>query len=220
MSGKTPSAHKMAVQTSLILVLFTAVFTAFLSGAFSLTEDYIKAANDGEKLAAITAVLPQSLYNNDLLHDRLQLPATPELGQTDVSSVYRARYNGQPVALALEVVAPDGYAGKIHLIVGVHQDGHLIGVRPVAHKETPGLGDYIDPKKDRNKQSPWIAQFPGLALDNREDAQWRVHKDGGSFAFRAGATISPRAVIKAVHKALHFVRSNTQRLYAEEGKKP
>jgi electron transport complex protein RnfG len=38
----------------------------------------------------------------------------------------------------------------------------MLGVRVTQHKETPGLGDYIEPKKDKNKERPWITQFNGL----------------------------------------------------------
>jgi Na+-translocating ferredoxin:NAD+ oxidoreductase subunit G len=51
----------------------------------------------------------------------------------------------------LETVAPDGYAGKIRLLVALGNDGTVLGVRVIAHRETPGLGDYIEPKKDRTR---------------------------------------------------------------------
>ena len=68
----------------------------------------------------------------------------------------RARKKGHASALVLAAVAPDGYAGKIRLLIALGIDGALIGVRVTQHKETPGLGDYIETKKDKNKEHPWI----------------------------------------------------------------
>jgi hypothetical protein len=101
-------------------------------------------------------------------------------------------------------VAPDGYGGRIRLILAVGADNRVIGVRVVGHKETPGLGDYIDPKKDRNKASPWIRQFDAKGFGEVAAADWKVKKDGGRFDARAGATISARAVTNAVRRALQF----------------
>ena len=72
-------------------------------------------------------------------------------------------------------------------------------MRVTAHRETPGLGDYIDRKK-----SEWVEQFVGKSLTSPEANLWRVSKDGGRFDARAGATITPRAVVKAVKSALEY----------------
>jgi electron transport complex protein RnfG len=82
------------------------------------------------------------------------------------------------------------------------------------HKETPGLGDYIDAKKDKNKEHPWINQFDGESLEKIAPRNWKVKKDGGHFDSIAGATISPRAVVKAVAKTLKYVAENREKLYA------
>ena len=111
--------------------------------------------------------------------------------------------------MVLESVAPDGYSGKISLILAVKSNGELAGVRVIAHKETPGLGDYIDVAK-----SPWIKGFDGKSLDVYKDADWKVRKDGGKFDYMAGATITPRAVVKAVHKALIYFSENRDKLFA------
>ncbi len=101
--------------------------------------------------------------------------------------------------MALEAIAPDGYGGDIHLLVGIDVNGTVTGVRVTSHRETPGLGDYID----RNK-SPWIEQFVGKSLTTPAAKHWKVVKDGGRFDARAGATITPRAVVKAVKSALDY----------------
>ena len=101
--------------------------------------------------------------------------------------------------MLLRAVAPDGYSGSIQLLVAVLADGSLAGVRVLAHKETPGLGDKIELKK-----SPWIQSFTGKSLQNPDEAGWGVKKDKGQFDQFAGATITPRAVVKAVHHALQY----------------
>jgi electron transport complex protein RnfG len=134
------------------------------------------------------------------------------LGADEASTAYRARKDGKISALVFEAIAPDGYSGKIRLLIGVTVDGTLLGVRVTQHKETPGLGDYIEPRKDKNKERPWITQFDGLSLATVSDREWRVRKDGGRFDSVAGATVTPRAVVKAVNKALKFVAENRRQL--------
>jgi len=212
--AKPFTATRMATRTAIILFLFTIGSTAVLAGIYLLTKPAIDASAMVNKMRAIGEVLPPGSYDNDLLKDTLLLPVTPALGLDDSSIVYRGRKGGQPAALVLEAVASDGYSGRIRLLVGVKADGSLTGVRVTEHKETPGLGDYIDPKKDKNKEHPWIGQFDGQSLETLGEREWKVKKDGGHFDSIAGATISPRAVVKAVHKTLDYVAAHRDALYA------
>lgn len=209
-----PTALTMAARTALILFVFAIVFTAFLAGAYLWTRPAIEASAAEEKMKLIDEVLPRSAYDNDPLADTVTLPASPLLGSDEASVAYRARRNGEPVALVLEAVAPDGYAGRIRLLIAVKADGTLAGVRVTQHRETPGLGDYIEPKKDKNKARPWITQFDGLAPAATGEREWKVKKDGGRFDAVAGATVTPRAIVKAVRKAALYVAENRAQLYA------
>ncbi len=211
------SAPGMAARTAAILFVFVIVFTGLLSGAYLWTKPAIEASAAEEKMKLVDEVLPRDLYDNALLEDTIALPATPELGLGDPTTLYRARKDGQPVALVFETVAPDGYAGKIKLIVAVRADGQVAGVRVTQHKETPGLGDYIEVKKDKNKDRPWITQFTGLSLAQVADGEWKVKKDGGRFDYHAGATVTPRAVSKAVLKAVKWADANRNQLFANAG---
>jgi electron transport complex protein RnfG len=204
----------MAIRTAVILFIFVIVFTAFLSGAYIWTKPALEASAAEEKMKLISEVLPRSAYDNDLLKDTLEIAPSTVLGLDETSTVYRARKGGQASALVLEAVAPDGYSGKIRLLVAINLDGTLAGVRVTQHKETPGLGDYIEPKKDKNKARPWITQFNGLSLATVSDREWKVKKDGGRFDSVVGATVTPRAVIKAVRKATQYVAENREQLYA------
>jgi electron transport complex protein RnfG len=213
MNMPAASAFRMAG----VLLVFTLIFTSLLALAQKWTQPMIEASLATEKMKFINEVLPAQRYpyDNDMLADILLLPPAPELGLNTESRVYRARRSGQPVALVLEAVAPDGYADEIRLILGITWQGTITGVRVVAHKETPGLGDYIDLKKDKNKKNPWILQFDGLRYPGTPDDEWKVKKDKGRFDYRVGATLSPRAVIKAIHRATQFVAANRARLFEE-----
>lgn len=209
------SATGMAARTAAILFIFVIVFTGLLSGAYLWTKPAIEASAAEEKMKLADEVLPRSEYDNTLLADALTLPPTPELGLADPTTLYRARLGKQPVALVFEAVAPDGYAGKVRLIIAVRADGRVAGVRVTQHKETPGLGDYVEIKKDKNKARPWITQFNGMALATAVDRDWKVKKDGGSIDYYAGATVTPRAVAKAVLKAVKWAEANRDQLFAE-----
>lgn len=213
---KTFTATKMAVRTAVILFLFVVVFTALLSGAYVWTRPSIEAAAAEEKMKLIDDVLPRDRYDNKLLDDVATVAQAPELGLDEPARILRARKGGQVEALILEAVAPDGYSGKIRLLLAFAADGRVIGVRAIAHKETPGLGDYIEPQKDRNKEHPWITQFDGLAPASVDEREWKVKKDGGRFDSVAGATVTPRAVIKAVRKAALFVEANRAQILASQ----
>ncbi|HRH15770.1 MAG TPA: electron transport complex subunit RsxG [Azonexus sp.] len=214
------SAPGMALRTAAILFVFVIIFTGLLSGAYLWTKPAIEASAAEEKMKLVDEVLPRAEYDNALLDDTLTLPPTPQLGLDEPSTLYRARMGGKPVALVFEAAAPDGYAGKVRLLIALRADGTLAGVRVTQHKETPGLGDYVDPKKDKNKAAPWIAQFAGLSLATVSDPGWRVRKDGGRFEYVAGATVTPRAVVKAVNKAVKWADPQRDELFAQTGGKP
>lgn len=108
----------------------------------------------------------------------------------------------------ITAVAPEGYNGNIYLLVAIKIDGTLSGVRVVSHKETPGLGDGIE-----TSRSNWILSFNGKSLDNLTNKQWAVKRDGGDFDQFTGATITPRAVVKAVNNALHYFKKNKVKIF-------
>lgn len=205
MNPRLQAALKNAVRTATILFVFTVVGTALLAFTHGRTEPTIVRGQLAEKRALLAQVLPAALYDNDLAASQQSVPADDLLGTRQPSSLWQARRNGQFSGVALEAVAPDGYGGDISLLIGIDANGSITGVRVTAHHETPGLGDYIDRAK-----SPWIDQFSGRSLTNPEPKDWRVAKDGGAFDARAGATITPRAVVKAVKSALdYFARHRT-----------
>ncbi|GJM08000.1 MAG: electron transport complex subunit G [Lysobacteraceae bacterium] len=195
-------------KSALLLGLFAAVGTALLAFVFDLTEERIIEQQRRAVLRAVNQVIPSELYDNDPFVDQIVLTDVPELGGNGPFRVFRGRSEGQPVAVAIEAIAPDGYSGDIAMMIGILTNGEISGVRVTSHRETPGLGDRID----RNK-SDWISSFDGLSLANTNDSEWAVKRDGGQFDQFTGATITPRAVVQAVHRALVWVNDNQDRLY-------
>lgn len=182
---------------------------ALVVGVHALTRDRIEAAQRLAQRQALAIVLPPSLYDNDPLLDSVRVAAPAWLGTDAPVTVRRARRGDHATAMALEAVAPDGYAGPIALLVGVDRTGRITGVRVTAHRETPGLGDAIDIRR-----SGWIRRFEQRALGDPPEAGWTVKSDGGDFDQFAGATMTPRAVVKAVHRVLALIRKHGDRLYA------
>ena len=135
---------------------------------------------------------------------------SPLLGTDADMPVYMATLNGQPSAMAIEAIAPDGYNGAIKIIVGIKQDGTISGTRILSHQETPGLGDKID-----LRISDWVLGFTGKALTEENQADWKVRKDGGQFDQFTGATITPRAVVKAVKKTAEYINTHRDQIQAQ-----
>lgn len=208
------SILKISLRTAAILLLFTLVFTTFMALIYQATLSPIASSVEAAKLKLISEVLPASEYDNNLLQDTLELGPTRALGLAKPSHVYRARLQGQPSALVFEAAAADGYSGHIGLIMALKANGQLSSVRVTDHKETPGLGDYIELRKDKNKTQPWIRQFDHQSHELRPAERWRVKKDGGDFEQRSGATISARAVVQAVNKALSWAHQHQDELFA------
>ncbi len=149
---------------------------------------------------SLLEVLPPGPYDNDPLQSRTWIQA-PELGSTKAIPVYTVYQQNKPYAAVLSVIAPDGYNGAIELLMGVHYSGEIVGVRVTRHRETPGLGDDIE-----TRRSKWINTFEGESLST--PSAWTVKRQGGKFDSFTGATITPKAVISAVHRALLWFVSN------------
>jgi Na+-translocating ferredoxin:NAD+ oxidoreductase subunit G len=208
------SMAKASLYTALNLLFFAVIGTALLAITYQLTHEPIARSEEKEKLNLVTQIAPAETYDNDIIKDNVELPDDKLLGNDDTTIAYLGRLKGQLSIAVMQVVAPDGYGGKIRLIISIRSDGQgngkIGGVRVISHKETPGLGDYIEIA--RNK---WITGFNGTSLDNPKDSDWKVKKDGGQFDYMAGATITPRAVVKAVHKALQYFAANGDKMFKQ-----
>jgi Na+-translocating ferredoxin:NAD+ oxidoreductase subunit G len=206
----TETIIKHTSKTAITLIAFAVVFTALLAFIFQITKVPIEQSEAKARLALFRQIVPENMHDNDILKDKLTIAPNDLLGNKQATIANRARINNTPAAIILEAIAHDGYAGDIKLLIAIKYDGTISGVRVLAHKETPGLGDYIDIAKD-----DWIKLFDNESLTKTSDKNWNVKKDNGQFDYMAGATITPRAVVKAVHKALQYFEANKEILFAE-----
>ena len=181
-----------------ILGGFCLGFGFLLAVTFKLTRDDIAARVLEDRQNSLEQVIPAGIHDNNLVADSLLMKDA----RAREITIYRARKQGKVTGLAYEIQGY-GYSGEIRLMMGVDADGKLLGVRVLAHKETPGLGDKIEVKK-----GDWIRRFDGLSLGDPAPERWLVKKDGGQFDQFAGATITPRAVVLAIRGGLDFFAAN------------
>lgn len=211
MSTMTQSIRRSAIG----LGIFAVITGGTIAVTQALTEDRITEQAARAEAKALFEIIPESAHNNDLLKDTITLPASDRLATDGAMTAWVARQNGQPVGMILPATAPDGYSGAIKLLVGVDLEGTILGVRVIGHKETPGLGDRIETRK-----SNWIKDFEGHSLGNPAPRKWNVKKNGGVFDQFTGATITPRAVVKAVKRSLAYLKKNKQVIRTELNKIP
>ncbi|RIX41580.1 MAG: electron transport complex subunit RsxG [Rhodocyclales bacterium GT-UBC] len=185
-----------------ILGLFCLGFGLLLAITDAVTIDDIGARAIEDKQNSLSQVLPDELHDNNPVTDTLSLTNAEGKSLT----IFRAKKDGKVTGVAYEIFGT-GYAGEIKLMMGIDATGKLLGVRVLAHKETPGLGDKIEAKK-----GPWIERFTGLSLGNPPLERWKVKKDGGDFDQFAGATITPRGVMAAIRGGLEFFAENQSTL--------
>lgn len=192
-----------------ILAGFAVLGAVLVAVTYDGTRERIAANERAFLLRSLADVLPAGAYDNAVHEDAITVTDAALLGTSLPVSVYRARLRDRPVALVMTPVAPGGYSGPIRLLVGVLADGTVSGVRVVAHRETPGLGDRIEVERD-----DWIRDFDGRALGRPPPAGWAVRRDGGVFDQFTGATITARAVVSAVRDALIYFEANRDALFA------
>lgn len=194
---------KSMQRNGLILAAFAVVATLLVMLTARLTAEPIAREQQRELLQVLNQLLPAAVHDNDLYascrlinNDALSAEPTP---------MYLAELNGEPTAAAVEVIAPNGYSGAIRLLVAINWDGTVAGVRTLQHQETPGLGDKIEIRK-----SDWITSFNGMTVQGSDDSRWAVKRDAGVFDQFTGATITPRAVVQAVARAVRTFKANKQ----------
>ncbi|MCG6970446.1 MAG: electron transport complex subunit RsxG [Gammaproteobacteria bacterium] len=205
---------KHMLRSAILLMLFAMAGTALVALTYENTKEQIAEAERQALLQKLHTVIKTTEHNNDIFSDYITVSNPELLGPSPQVNVFRARMNDAPVAVLITPTAPDGYGGAIKLLVGIRTSGEIAGVRVLAHKETPGLGDAIE-----ERRSDWIHQFDGLSVDNPDAEGWKVARDRGQFDQLTGATISSRAVVKAVRKTLEYYQSNKDELYEKDFKK-
>ena len=188
------------------LGLIALLTSGALALANQLTRPGVINAEKMDLQNTLTEVLPAGFADNDLLQDNVKV--TGEDGAQTI--FYRARKNGVIQGTVFKT-ASRGYAGDVVVLIGIDVKGTMLGARVVKHQETPGLGDKVDVAK-----SKWIHAFEGKSLGSPPPDKWAVKKDGGVFDQFAGATITPRAVVKAVKQGLQFYDAHRDEILADK----
>ncbi len=196
------------IRSGLLLALVAVIGTAMLTGVHTLTRDRIAAQQRRVVLQQLNQVLPAGSYNNNLHEDQIEIHEPLFFRHKEKVKVYRARQDGKPVAVVMNLVAPDGYNGDIRMLVAIRADGQISGVRIISHRETPGLGDPIE-----RRRSDWVLGFDGRSLLDPSVDGWAVRRDGGEFEQFTGATITPRAVVETVQRALEYFSNHQDSLF-------
>ena len=199
---KTPGSNGLS------LGLVALLGTLLLSGVYRLTAERIAQQERRVVLEQLGQIVPADRYDNSLEEDRFVFTDERWFPRGQQVVAYRARRDGQPVAVILRFAAVDGYNGRIGLLLGIEPDGRVAGARVTGHQETPGLGDAIELAR-----SDWILAFERRSLEDPRPGGWTVRRDGGAFDQFTGATITPRAVVRAIRLALEYHERNRDALY-------
>ncbi|MES9851248.1 MAG: electron transport complex subunit RsxG [Candidatus Thiodiazotropha sp. L084R] len=199
------------LSTGLTVGVFTAIGVTLVSLVHQATAEQIFENQREAIRQAFNQVLESERYDNQPFNHPLELESAEWINGGEPITVYTAISKGQLIATLLSVEAQHGYNGKITLLVGILADGTLSGVEVVAHHETPGLGDKIE-----SRRSPWLEQFHGRSLASPKQDDWGVKRDGGAFDQISGATVTSRAVIQSLKKALTYIQQQIPSRFNEE----
>jgi electron transport complex protein RnfG len=200
-------------KNGLALAVFAVITTGLISLTYFGTRDQIALQQQQKLLSILNAVIDEGSYDNSIQLDCALVTSVEMLGSDQPQHIYRATKEGRPVAAAIETTAPDGYSGKIQLVVGVTSSkldsAKVTGVRILDHKETPGLGDKID-----LRINDWVLDFDNQVYTAEMASNWAVKKDGGQFDQFTGATITPRAVVNAVRASVEYYLANKTTIFS------
>ena len=205
-----PAFRSSVYYQAILLGVFSMGAAALLATGNWGTADAIKQRLAEDLQKSLSQVVPPSYHDNNLAEAKILVKTRDGKEKT----VYQAMRGEKVVGSAFQSVG-FGYAGAITVLMGLNDKGELMGVRVLAHAETPGLGDKIEIAKD-----DWILAFDGLSLDNTPEKDWGVKKDGGMFDQFSGATITRRAVVKAVKDGLDFYAAKKAEIMAPPAPKP
>lgn len=183
---------------------------ALLALAFSMTWHHyaaapIRAAQEQLKAQTWLSVLPAERYDNNPLQHPIRLNDT-QLAHSTLRAGYRALLGGQPSAVVLHS-RTQGYGGALEILIAIDPSGRLIGLKVLQQQETPGLGAQLVAPGNT-----WLQHFIGHALTTTPDAAWALKRDNGQFDQLAGASVTSRAVIQALHDALRYFDEHAEDL--------
>jgi electron transport complex protein RnfG len=197
------------LRSGLTLAAIAAICSAFVVASWYLTVERIAANEKAFLEQSLAPALGNTRYDSSLLDSMIEIAQPHDLPGSGSAYVYRVFLQGEPAAALFVVSARDGYTGPIRLLIGIGADSRITGVRVLEHRETPGLGDGIEISK-----SDWALQFDGRSLGDPGIAGWAIAGDGGEFDQLTGASVTPRAVIKAIRQTLIYFEANRDHVFS------
>jgi len=198
-------------KSGVILAVLAAICTALVSFTHKITTVRIAANEQAYLEQSLAPVLAGIPYTNNLSESTIVIEPPNQLPGDAPVTVYRVYSDQVPVAALFVVVARDGFTGPIKLLIGIDTTASVTSVRILEHRETPGLGDLIESSK-----SDWIQQFRKTSLATPSRENWSIKRDGGVFDQLTGASVTPRAVIKAIKETLTYFEENQETVFAIE----
>lgn len=202
-------ADTPVLKSGITLAVIAAICTALVASTYQLTHERIAANEQAWLEQSLQPALSGLFFDSGVSESRVTIPAPHGLPGSEDAVIYRVYSGDSPVAALFVVSARDGYAGAIRLLIGIDIDGIVTGVHVLSHRETPGLGDRIESSK-----SDWVKQFDGRSLTDPEASGWKIRRDGGDFDQLTGASVTPRAVIKAIRETLSYFDANRDTVFA------
>ena len=178
---KQESLVLYVARLALILLAITAVVAAALAGVNSITAPRIAEINAEKTQKAINAVLPGG---------------GDEVDFTDASGWVNTVYKSD-LGYAVQVTPPTGFDGDISMMVGIDNEGNVLGISIISHTETAGLGAVAAATTSAGEA--FRGQFVGM------NGSVAVSKDGGEVEAITGATITSRAICDGINAALECV---------------
>ena len=181
---KQESTAKYILRLTVTLLAICAFVALALAGVNAITKDRIAVNKAAKTTAALQQVLPG-------------VAGVQEVPFVDASGMVKTVYSGV-TGYAVEV-APNGFGGAITMMVGISNEGKVLGISIISHAETPGLGAVAAANTD--KGAAFRNQFAGLV------SGITIGSGENQIDSISGATISSQAIVDGVNAALECVKN-------------
>ena len=115
--------------------------------------------------------------------------------------------------VAVQAIDPNGFGGKLKVLVGFDDAGAIKGYTVLEHAETPGLGAKAGFWFQKGEKGDIIGKNPG-------EKELTVSKDGGDVDAITASTITSRAFLRAVNVAFHAYAAGAANADGQTGASP
>lgn len=188
------SKDNTIIKDAIILLVITLIAGVILGGVYSVTKDPIANIEKQVTAQAYAQVYP----DGKLVEDNSKLVEALKSFKADdsdavVDDVYSVN-DGEGFVFTCHA---KGYGGDVKLALGVKTDGTILGLSVIsAASETPGLGA-------KCTTEDFQSQFTGVQVQNNTI---EINKD---YQQISGATITSKAVMRAINASLKFMAENS-----------